>query len=247
MNAIKAILYYFSIVVAIVFLGLPYAYFHCYRKRDWSDYTRICCSFFSWLFPKFGIELEVEGKENIPIKDGFVIVSNHQSFLDINVIFAAVSHTAFVAKSTLWKVPYFGWVLNRTGSIPIYRSDPKKNAGLGKKIAERTAKGYNFCVFPEGKRAGDGVMFRFQNGIFRVAKKHPVKILPITLIGTGKCLPKTKLGLFPGKVKVVIHPVLEPEDYAMKTMEELRDSVHDIVESALPYASGELLAQMKNS
>ena len=247
MNAIKAILYYFSIVVAIVFLGLPYAYFHCYRKRDWSDYTRICCSFFSWLFPKFGIELEVEGKENIPVKDGFVIVSNHQSFLDINVIFAAVSHTAFVAKSTLWKVPYFGWVLNRTGSIPIYRSDPKKNVGLGKKIAERTAKGYNFCVFPEGKRAGDGVMFRFQNGIFRVAKKHPVKILPITLIGTGKCLPKTKLGLFPGKVKVVIHPVLEPEDYAMKTMEELRDSVHDIVESALPYASGELLAQMKNS
>ena len=68
MNALKAILYYFSIVIAIIFLGLPYAYFHCYRKRDWSDYTRICCYFFPWLFPKFGIDVEVEGKENIPDK-----------------------------------------------------------------------------------------------------------------------------------------------------------------------------------
>lgn len=236
-SAIKAIIYYLVVVFAITIEGFPYVIYHSYIHKDHRyRVTRICCGFFRRNFKRFGIKLVVEGSENIPKESGFVMVANHQSFLDINVIFAAVSYTAFVAKSTLWKIPYFGWIMRRTKSIPVFRSDPRKNAGMGKLIAQNTAEGYNYCVFPEGKRSGDGVMFRFQNGIFRIAKQHPVKILPVTLINTGNVLPKTKLGLFPGEVKVVIHPVLNPEDYANMTMEELRDGLHDKIESALPYA-----------
>lgn len=235
--AARAIAYYVCVVFGITILGFPYVIYHSYiHKSHRYRVTRICCGFFQKLFKIFGIKLVVEGRENIPQESGFVMVSNHQSFLDINVIFAAVSYTAFVAKATLWKMPYFGWIMRHTRSIPVYRTDPRKNAGMGKTIAQNNAEGYNYCVFPEGKRAGDGVMFRFQNGIFRIAKQHPVKILPITLINTGKVLPKTKLGLYPGEVRVVIHPVVNPEDYANMTMEELRDGLHDKIESALPYA-----------
>lgn len=233
--ALRLVLYYFSIAFAVVFAGAPFAFFHCYLKNDWHDFTSICCGFFQKLFKIFHIELEVEGKENIPKKSGFVIVSNHQSFLDINAIFAGVSHTAFLAKSDLWKIPYFGWIMRKTGSIPIYRSDPKKNAGMGWLLSERLKQGYNVCVFPEGKRAGDGVMFRFQNGIFRVAKTNPIKILPITLIGTSQVLPKNRFGLFPGKIKIVVHRPIEPSEYEETRMEDLRDGIHDVIESALPY------------
>ena len=95
-------------------------------------------------------------------------------------------------------------------------------------------------MFPEGHRTEDGHMLRFQNGIFRMAKDHNFDILPVTLIDTGKRLPKVKWSITRGEVRIVVHPLVKAEDYANKPMAELRDEMHDIVESALPYKQAEL-------
>ena len=108
-HKLLAIVYYLMIAVAAFFGGSLYAFFHCYRRNDWHDLTHICSLFFIPMFKIFGIKMVVEGKENIPSKSGFVMVANHQSFLDINAVFAGVSHTAFLAKADLWKIPDFGW------------------------------------------------------------------------------------------------------------------------------------------
>ncbi len=234
-HKILAIVYYFMIGIAAFFGGSLYAFFHCYRRKDWHDLTHICSLFFIPMFKIFGIKMVVEGKENIPSKSGFVMVANHQSFLDINAVFAGVSHTAFLAKADLWKIPYFGWGMSRSGSIPIYRKDPKKNAGMGKIIKQHIDEGFNYCVFPEGNRTKDGKMTSFKNGIFRIAKEHELTILPITLVDTGKRLSRNTLGLRPGPIRIVVHPPITPEQYKEMSMEELRDSAHDIVESELPY------------
>lgn len=234
-HKILAIVYYFLVGFAAFFGGSLYAFFHCYRRKDWRDLTHICSLFFVPMFKLFGIKMEVKGKENIPSKNGFAIVANHQSFLDINAVFAGVTHTAFLAKAELWKIPYFGWGLYKTGSIPIYRKNPKKNAGMGKIIKKRIDQGYNYCVFPEGNRTDDGKMKPFKNGIFRIAKEHEFTILPVTLIDTGKRLSKKSLGLCPGPISVIIHPPITPDQYKEMSMEELRDLAHDIVESEMPY------------
>ena len=136
-HKLLAIFYYISIGISALTVGSFYAFFHCYRRNDWTDFTHMASIFFVPLFKLFGIKMTIEGKENIPKKAGFVIIANHQSFLDINAVFAGIAHTAFLAKADLWKIPYFSWAMTKTGSIPVNRIDPKKNAGMGKLLKSR--------------------------------------------------------------------------------------------------------------
>jgi 1-acyl-sn-glycerol-3-phosphate acyltransferase len=186
------------------------------------------------MFKLFGIKVVVEGKENIPDHKQFVIVANHQSFLDINVIWPSIAITAFIAKDDLWKIPVFGWVLNHIGCIPVHKN-PRKNVGMGEMVKKRLEQDYTISVFPEGHRSADGRMLPFQNGIFKMAKENALPLLPVTLVDTGKRLSKTRWALTPGITKVIIHPLQTPESFADKTAVQLRDDIHDIIESALPY------------
>lgn len=242
MSFIRAILYYLTIAVSLILIGVPYMFFRGGLLRQWQECTRVCAPYFNVLFKIFGIKFKVVGKENIPKQNDYVIVANHQSFLDINVIWPAIVISSFIAKGELWNIPVFGWVLTHIGCIPVNHKDPRKNAGMGKLVSERLSKGYTLTVFPEGHRSADGRMLKFQNGIFRMAKEQHFKILPITLVGTGACLAKTKFSLTPGEVTIVVHPLQTPESYADKPMNDFRDEIHDLIESALPYKQAEAAA-----
>jgi len=244
MRAILATLFYLIVFVGMIILGVPYIIYKGYICGHKEQITNVCSFFFKHIaFKLFHITIKVEGEENIPKgRRGFVIVANHQSFLDINVLWPAIGNIAFMAKASLWKAPVFGWVISTIGCIPVHK-DPRKNAGMGKVVKDRLSKGYNIAVFPEGHRTEDGHMLKFQNGIFRMAKDHHFDILPVTLIDTGKRLPKVKWAIYGGEVRIVVHPLVKAEDYAEKQMSELRDELHDVVESALPYKQEELAAQ----
>ena len=235
-RAILATLYYLVVFVGMIIIGTPYIIYKGYIRGHKEEITNVCQFYFSHVvFKLFHISIKIEGEENIPKgKKGFVIVANHQSFLDINVVWPAIGNAAFMAKASLWKAPVFGWVISSIGCIPVYK-DPRKNAGMGKIVADRLAKGYNSAVFPEGHRTEDGHMLKFQNGIFRIAKEHHFDILPITLENTGKILPKVKWSIHGGEVRIIVHPLVKAEEYADKPMGELRDEMHDLIESAMPY------------
>ena len=237
MAFIRAILYYLNVAICILVLGLPYMFYRGVLCRRWSDSTRICIPFFQTTFKLFGIKVEVVGKENIPDHKKFVLVANHQSFLDINVIWPSITITSFIAKAELWKIPVFGWVLTKIGCIPV-RKNPRKNLGMGAIVKKRLDDNVTISVFPEGHRSNDGHMLPFQNGIFRMAKDYKFPLLPVTLVDTGKRLSKTKWALTPGVVKVVVHPLQTPESFENKTATQLRDEIHNIISSALPYRQG---------
>ena len=241
MRAILALFYYIVVFTIMVVAGIPYT-LYCGIRGHWENCTKICTfAFRNIIFKLFGIKVAVKGAENIPKGVNYVIVANHQSFLDINVVWHSITSASFMAKASLWKAPVFGWVLNRSGNIPIH-TNPRKNAGLGKIRKKRLESNYNIVVFPEGHRSEDGHMFKFQNGIFRLAKEQHFDILPVTFINTGKILPKVKWAIYSGEVKMVIHPLIRYEDYAEKPMAELRDETHDLIESAMPYKQAELAA-----
>ena len=239
MGFIRALLYYIIVFTGMVILGTPYIIYKGITGRK-HEITNVCSFYFTHvIFKLFGVKIKVEGSENIPKDRGFIIVANHISFLDINVIWPAIGNTAFIAKAALWKAPVFGWVLNSIGCIPVHKN-PRMNAGMGKLVADRLAKGYNIVVFPEGHRSEDDRMFKFQNGIFRMAKDNKLPLLPITIIGTGDVLPKVKWAMYPGTVRIVIHPLQTPESFENTPMNDLRDTMHDLIESALPYKQEEL-------
>ena len=241
MRAILALFYYIVVFTIMVVAGIPYT-LYCGIRGHWEDCTKICTfAFRNIIFKLFGIKVAVKGAENIPKGVNYVIVANHQSFLDINVVWHSITSASFMAKASLWKAPVFGWVLNRSGNIPIH-TNPRKNAGLGKILKKRLESNYNIVVFPEGHRSEDGHMCKFQNGIFRLAKEQHFDILPVTFINTGKILPKVKWAVYSGTVEMVVHPLIRYEDYAEKPMADLRDETHDLIESAMPYKQAELAA-----
>lgn len=238
MAFIRAVLYYLCIGISLFLVGLPYMIYRGALRGHWSESTRVCIPFFHVLFKLSGIRYEIVGKENIPDHKKFVLVANHQSFLDINVIWPAITVTSFIAKAELWKIPFFGWVLTKIGCIPVYKN-PRKNLGMGRLVKRRLDNGVTISVFPEGHRSADGHLLPFQNGIFRMAKENNLPLLPVTLVDTGKRLAKTKWAQTPGLVKVVIHPLQTPESFADKSATQLRDEIRAMIESALPYKQAE--------
>ena len=79
-----------------------------------------------------------------------------------------------------------------------------------------------------------------------MGRENKFPLLPVTLVDTGKRLSKTKWAQTPGTVKIIIHPLQTPETFAGKTANQLRDEIHDMIESALPYKQQEIASAADN-
>lgn len=205
------------------------------RKRDlaWLGYY-----YFEFLLRLFRIKPSFEGLENVPKDRNFIILSNHQSFVDIGCLINQICPIAFLAKKELFKLPFFGKSLKFMGCIPIDRGSRTANAELPKLLQERIRQGYNYVVYPEGTRSTDGQLLQFKNGIFKIIKEAPVPVLPITIDGNYKIMPKKGLSLYPGKAHFVVHPVIEPSQIEAWTVEEFRDNVKAQIQSGFGRKKG---------
>lgn len=180
-----------------------------------------------------GVMPTVEGEENIPKGRSFMVLSNHQSFVDIGTLMTSICPLAFLAKQELFRIPFFGNSLKFMGCIPIDRKSRSANTELPNLLRTRIRDGYNYCVFPEGTRSADGTLLPFKNGIFKIIKEAPILVLPVTLIDTGKAVPKKGIALYRTKTHMIIHPAIEPEQIEQMTFEQFRDTVHAQIQKGL--------------
>ena len=134
-----------------------------------------------------------------------VYASNHLSYYDTPVLFAKLPFQfRILAKQSLWKVPFIGWYLNRSGQVPIdAKSGRSAIAGLLRGVKALRA-GMPLFVFPEGGRAERGQMTPFQSGAAFMAIKAQVPLVPLALIGTYELLPIHTYHLTPRPLKVVV-------------------------------------------
>ena len=134
-----------------------------------------------------------------------VYASNHLSYYDTPVLFSRLPFQfRILAKQSLWKIPFVGWYLNRSGQVPI---DPKSGrsaiAGLLRGVKTLHA-GLPLFIFPEGGRAANGTMTPFQSGAAFMAIKAQVPLVPLALVGTYELLPIHTYYLLPRPLKIVI-------------------------------------------
>ncbi len=144
------------------------------------------------------------GFENLPHETA-VYASNHLSYYDTPVLFAKLPFQfRILAKQSLWKIPFVGWYLNRSGQVPI---DAKSNrsaiAGLLRGVKTLQA-GLPLVLFPEGGRTESGLLGDFQSGAAFMAIKAQVPIVPLALIGTYELLPMHTYHLMPRPLKIVM-------------------------------------------
>src|SRR6185312_3828441 len=119
-----------------------------------------------------------------------VYASNHLSYMDTPVLFARLPFQfRILAKQGLWKIPFVGWYLNRSGQVPIDSSSPRSAvAGLIRGVAALKS-GMPLVVFPEGSRSLQGDLKPMASGAAFMAIRAQVPLVPLALIGTYELLP----------------------------------------------------------
>lgn len=135
-------------------------------------------------------KLKVEGLENIDHKKTYVIVANHQSLADIVVLYQIRAQFKWVAKESLFRIPFLGWCLGLCRHIALKRNDMASIRKVYASAREYIQSKMSVLFFPEGTRSETDEMNPFQNGAFKLAISEKVPILPIVLHNTRDAFPK---------------------------------------------------------
>lgn len=174
--------------------------------------------------------LEVSGLENIDHRKTYVIVANHQSLADIIVVYKTHMQFKWVAKESLFKVPFVGWNLYLIKHIKLLRGRFGSIKKVYRDAAEWLRKDMSVLFFPEGTRGNTDEMNVFQNGAFKLAIKEQKPILPIRIDGTKGAIPKGSW-IFKTKVcsKLKVLPAVNTAGLQPADFSRLRDTVRGML------------------
>lgn len=172
--------------------------------------------------------LRVTGTENIPAEGAVIVVANHQSHLDPEVVSMAFwrRHVIFIAKAELFKNPLFGWFIGVLNSVPIQQG--AADLGAIRTAIEQLEMGRLLLMFPEGTRTPDGAMHPFKRGAWLVLSRSKATVLPVAVEGAFDAFPRGRKfpRLFGRRIAVRVgKPIPAAELLAMKSevgLEHLR-------------------------
>ncbi len=188
-----------------------------------------------------GVEPAYEGLENARRALPCVFISNHQSILDIwSLIPVLPRSTRFVAKRSLFLIPFFGWALAASGFIPIDRKNRTRAVRSLATAAEKVRGGRPVLLFAEGTRSRDGKLGPFKRGAFHLAIEAGVPVVPVAVSGSGRVLrPGGMFRVRRGTVRVSFAPPLDTLPYRPDGIDRLsRDVRERIAERLLPEELG---------
>ncbi len=134
--------------------------------------------------------LKVNGLEHADPKRTYVIVANHQSLADIAVLYQLRLQFKWVAKESLFSIPFLGWCLGLCKHIRLKRNDRASIRDVYREAIAYLRSGMSVLFFPEGTRSETEEMNPFQSGAFKLALSEKVPILPVVISGTRNAIPK---------------------------------------------------------
>ena len=186
-----------------------------------------------------GWKLRVEGMENLP-SGGAVLVSNHQSVVDIPMLLAAFPRpVGFLAKRELGEIPLFGKAMAAAGNLFVDRDDPRDAVRMLREAGARLRDGRLVVVFPEGTRSGDGSIGEFQLGAFYLAQKSGAPVVPVYLDGGYRAIPKGGFRVRSADLLVRVLPPLPPVEGAGGPRERIAAAVRARILEARANERGE--------
>ncbi|MCP9611195.1 lysophospholipid acyltransferase family protein [Coprobacter tertius] len=202
-------------------------------NRFWGYYPgRI----WSKLFCIFSlVKVEVRGRKNIDKKTSYVFVANHQGAYDIFLIYGYLGHNfKWLMKKSLRKIPFVGKACEAAGHIFVDRSGPKSIHETLVQAEKTLQDGMSVVVFPEGSRTTDGKLHRFKKGAYQLAIDLNLPVVPLTIDGSFKVLPRNSYLITPGKMILTIHKPIFPIDGQGHDIQELMHKSYQEIESVLP-------------
>ena len=178
-------------------------------------------------------KIEATGLENIDKKKTYVVVANHQSLADIVVLYQMKMQFKWVAKESLFKIPFLGWCLSLAKHIKIERGNFSSVKKVYRQAEEWLRQDMSVLFFPEGTRSETDTMNEFQNGAFKLAIREKRPVLPVLIRGTRDAIPKHGWVLS-RKIHCIakVLPAVETSALGPGDFELLRNDVRSKLEAA---------------
>jgi len=208
-------------------LGLFFSF-----QPNYNLYFRLSKYFSGGILWLSGIKLQVTGLENFSADETYVFVSNHSSQYDIVSLQKSIpNRMAMIFKKELAKIPFFGWQLYLGPYVMIDRQNIEralKSIEEAKIIMEK--KNISIVVFAEGTRSKTGEIQPFKRGAFRLATKVGYPIVPVSISGSNKIMPKGTFKIKSGTIQVHFNkPILSENIETREDEIALMNTVRDVI------------------
>ena len=178
---------------------------------------------------KFRVTGEVPADPRRP----YVVVANHESFVDILLICHVPMEMKWMSKTEFFKIPLLGWAMQMAGDIRLDRSDKDARAQALIECRDRLDKKVSVMIFPEGTRSQSGELGEFRDGAFRIAIDAGVPIIPLAVYGTRDALIKKdwRFGFSDAEVRVL--DTISTDGLTEADVPALRDQTRSVIAAAL--------------
>lgn len=194
-----------------------------YPAKVWS---RVMC-WLAW------VRVTVRGCGNIDKSTSYVFVANHQGAYDIFTIYGWLGHNfRWMMKQSLRKIPLVGLACEKAGQVFVDNSSPSRVKATMTRAEALLRGGMSVVVFPEGARTWDGNMRAFKRGAYTLAMEFNLPVVPLTIDGAFKVLPRFRKLPRPGHIILTIHEPILPGEQG-HDLPELMEKSRQAIASAL--------------
>ena len=218
----RSLWFFFNLIISIIIFSIPIIIIGTFNKN--KNYTGYLSQIWaSWVLWSTGLNYNVHGKENIDLNSQYIFISNHVSALDIILGFVAIPlNITFLAKKELFKIPLFGRAMIAAGMIKIDRQNPEKaKASIDKATKTLISSNFSTIIYPEGTRSESGSLLPFKKGGFVLAIKSQLPIVPFTVVGAEKALPRGSFNINKKDIDLFIGKPIETKHLTLENKEDL--------------------------
>ena len=228
-RAIIWAMFYLVMIPLIGIVGIPWTFLT--GRVDWMYNAAMWAAFTGARI--VGAKVDVRGLENFDNSGTYIYMCNHVSNLDPPLVVPMIpKRTSVLVKKELFRIPLLGKAMRMASFVPVDRGDREAAIASIQRATEVMRSGVNITVFPEGTRSADGKLLPFKKGPFHLAMESGVAVVPMTIYGTEKMMPKKTWKISKGTATLIFHPPMFPAEFADR--ERLMNAVRAQIASSLP-------------
>jgi 1-acyl-sn-glycerol-3-phosphate acyltransferase len=235
-ESLKAGLFVVSIIASTLIFGstvlIAYPFTFWYRNRSHLHQIGVIWAR-SIIFLNRSWHFHISGKENISqLGISAIYIANHVSQTDILAAFSIGMDFRWLSKASIFRIPILGWAMAASGYVPVRRGNKASHKHAMNMARKYLQSGTSMFFFPEGTRSWNGRLQKFKLGAFQLAYETGAPVIPITLQGTERLLPKGTWA--PGEAEILIHVHPPVTIRAGEDIQSLANRVFEIINNYLP-------------
>src|SRR6202165_4617953 len=207
-------------------IGIPWTYItkgiaFLYRSCMWAAFAGVRL---------VGVKVRTVGLDKIDPARTYIFMSNHISNLDPPITLPLIPRrTSVMVKKEWFRVPILGKIMLSGSLVPVDRGNRDSGIASVRDSVKALEQGLNMTIYIEGKRSFDGKLLPFKKGPFYLAEECKVPVVPITISGTEKVMPKGRFAIRPGTATVTVefHDPIEPSNFGERDclMAKVREAI----------------------